>query len=124
MNKIYLLGNVGQDAELKNQWLNFSLATSKKIKASQTDWRTDTQWHRCKMWGERAQKLQQYILKGTKLLVEGEVQYSEYTKKDDTKGYSTDIFVHNVEFASKAQQNPTQQSSGAAEFDDSEELPF
>ena len=123
MNKIYLLGNVGKDSETNGAWLNFSLATSKKIKASQTDWRTDTQWHRCKMYGERAQKLAQYVLKGTKLLVEGEVQYSEYTKKDGTKGYSTDNFVHNIEFAGRP-AGEQKAASDAPQFDNEEELPF
>ena len=116
-----MTGNVGQDGKLENQWLTFSLATTKKFKTAQGDYKQDTQWHRCKMYGQRAEKIAQYILKGTKLLVEGEINYGEWVKKDGTKGYSTDIMVRDIEFLSKAQQV---EKSDAPQFDQDSDLPF
>jgi single-strand DNA-binding protein len=100
MNKVILVGNIGKDAECKRvgdgSVLTFSVATSEKWsdKSGQKQERTD--WHRCELWGKRADALAQYITKGSRVAVTGSVHYREY-EKDGTKRYSTEIRVDDIE---------------------------
>ena len=55
-------------------------------------------WFNCIMFGERCEKLAQYLVKGTKVICEGSLQLSSYEAKDGTKKYSTDIYIDNLEF--------------------------
>lgn len=110
MNKVFLLGNLGADAELKvtqggQVVLKFSLATTEKWKNRNDEMQEKTNWHRCALWGKRAEALAPHLKKGSRLFVEGSVEYSSY-EKDGEKRYSTDIKVTNIEFAGgKSQQN-------------------
>lgn len=102
MNKVILCGNLGADAELKvtqsgKAFLKFSLATTETWKDKDGNKQEKASWHRCQMWGDRAEKLAQHLTKGTKLLVDGSIEYGSY-EKDGVKHYTTDIKVFNVEF--------------------------
>lgn len=105
MNKVMLLGHVGGNAELKefddNSVMNFSLATNRKWKDKAGKPQESTEWHKVAMWGERAEKLAQYITKGKMLLVEGEIRTRTYEKDDETK-YFVEIVANNIEFAGGA----------------------
>lgn len=103
MNKVLLLGRLGADAELRvtaggTSICKFSLATSEKFKDKEGKQQERTEWHRCQLWGDRGEKLSQYLTKGKQLLVEGSIQYGKYEKDGQTL-YTTDIRVNNVEFA-------------------------
>ncbi len=103
MNKVFLLGHLGADAELKvlangQTVLNFRVATTEKWKDAKGELQEKTEWSRCALWGKRAESLSQYMLKGSKVLVEGALNTTTY-EKDGEKRYSTEIKVFNVEFA-------------------------
>ncbi len=106
MNKVTLLGNLGNDAELKsfsngNSVLNFSLATSENWKDKETGERKEkTQWHRCALYGKRGEALASHLKKGMKILVEGQIEYRT-AEKDGVKTYFTDIKVLDVHFTQK-----------------------
>lgn len=107
MNKVILVGNLGSDSELTttssgSQILKFSLATTEKWK-SDGEKKERTDWHRCVLYGPRAEFLQQYLKKGTQILVEGSVRYSSFEDKEGKKQYRTEISVNNVEFVGKKQ---------------------
>jgi len=127
MNKVILIGNVGSDSELKTTQsgqsiLKFSLATSEKWKDKEGNKQEKTEWHRCQLWGTRGNALHKYILKGTKLAVEGSIAYSSYGDKDGNTRYVTDIKVYNLEFVGGQK---TQQRQSAAESTDYDEpMPF
>lgn len=117
VNKITLLGNVGRDPETRFMdsglaVVNFSLATSRKPK----DKPEVTQWHNLVAFGKTGELISQYVSKGSKLYVEGEVQYSEY-EKDGIKRYATKIVVNDVSFLSP----PTE---AKPEPEPEEEFPF
>jgi single-strand DNA-binding protein len=74
MQKLIIAGNVGKDAELRrlgngDPVLNFSVAVDQGKDASGN--KRDTLWVDCSVWGKRAESLQNYITKGTKLTLEG-----------------------------------------------------
>lgn len=117
MNKLILVGNVGADAELRvlagdNAVLNFSLATTET-------WTKDgvkqekTEWHRCSLFGPRAKGLAPHILKGTKLAVEGSIEYRSY-EKDGVKQYATNVKVKEVEFAGGPKNGATRSNDDSA----------
>tara|TARA_R110000744_G_scaffold136983_4_gene247323 strand:- start:222 stop:695 length:474 start_codon:yes stop_codon:yes gene_type:complete len=82
-NLAIFVGNVGQDGQVKEVGkdntlvLNFSVA----VKTGYGQ-RAETLWVQCAIWGDRAEKLEQYITKGTKLVVKGEVTPEAYENKD------------------------------------------
>lgn len=84
MNTANFAGNVGQEPRMntvntangQKSVLNFSLAVQKRTKDQQGNY--ETLWVDCAIWGDRADKLQQYITKGTKLAVSGSVDVDSY----------------------------------------------
>lgn len=121
MNRVTLMGNLGKDAELRvlangNAIAKFTLATTEKWKNSEGEPQEKTQWHRCSMFGKRASALAQHLKKGTKLVVEGSIDYGSY-EKEGVKHYTTDIKVSNVEFAGGTKTGGTSSESdgGSAE---------
>ncbi len=79
-----IAGNVGKDAQLRtldsgDKVLNFSVAVSNgKDKDGN---RRDSTWFDCALWGKRAESLERYITKGTRLVVTGRPQAREYEGK-------------------------------------------
>lgn len=103
VNKVILLGTVGQDPKLKHTQggqaiLELRLATTEKWKdATSGQMREETQWHACTMWGKRAESLARFIVKGDQLYVEGSIVYRTWNDKDGNKRYATDIRVADIE---------------------------
>jgi single-strand DNA-binding protein len=136
INKVTLIGAVGQDPESRFtaqglQITSFSLATSEKRK----DKDEVTQWHNCVAFGKLAEIVQQYVVKGSKLYLDGAIQYQTY-EKDGEKRFATKIVVNDISMLSPAQgqaQNGAQKARSTArpasaapvqeEFEDSE-IPF
>ncbi len=89
VNKIILIGNVGRDPEIRNaqdgtKIANFSVATSETWRDKATGERKDrTQWHRVVIFNDRlADVAQQYLKKGMKVFVEGQLQSRKYPDKE------------------------------------------
>jgi single-strand DNA-binding protein len=104
MNRVMLLGNIGADPELRmtqggNAVLKFSLATSFRWKDERGEKQEKTEWHRCVMWGKRAEGLAKHLSKGSKIAVEGRIQYGKYEDKNGVERYSTDIVIDTLHFA-------------------------
>ena len=96
VNKVILVGNLGRDAELRYTSggapvSSFSLATTEvwNDKGGQNQERTE--WHRISLWGKSAESLQEYLVKGKQIYVEGRIQYREWTDKDGVKRTTTEI---------------------------------
>ena len=75
INRAIILGNVGQDPEVRympdgTAVANLSIATSEAWKDKQTGEKKEkTEWHRCNAFGKLAEIIQQYVKKGSKLYV-------------------------------------------------------
>jgi single-strand DNA-binding protein len=132
LNRAELLGNVGQDPELRNTSggtavLKLSIATEDSYKDKSGEWQKITDWHRVVIWGKRAAPLAGLINKGDKLYIEGKIKTRSYDK-DGEKRYSTEIVASEVILcggkgggAAKTPAAPAPDQSG--EYDDSE-IPF
>lgn len=100
VNKVTLLGIVGRDPEIRYtaQGLcvaSFSFATSEKRK----DKDPVTQWHNCVAFGKLGEIVAQYVTKGSKMYVEGAIDYQAY-EKDGEKRYTTKIVLNEVSLLS------------------------
>ena len=111
----------------------FSLAVDRKFKQ---EGQPTADFINCLAFGKRAEFLEKYCKKGTKLVVEGSWQTGNYINKDNQKVYTNDCLIENCEFAesknasSGSNQNPAQSNASSDGFmniqdgiDDSE-LPF
>jgi single-strand DNA-binding protein len=96
VNKVILIGNVGNDPEIRympngNAVANISVATSDSWKDKSTGEQQDrTEWHRVVYFNRLAEIVEQYVKKGSKLYVEGRLQTRSW-EQDGVKRYSTEI---------------------------------
>ena len=85
VNKVILMGNVGQDPELRSmpngdQVANLTIATSEVWNDKNTgEKKEQTEWHRVTFWRKPAEIIGQYVKKGDKLYVEGKLQTRKWT---------------------------------------------
>ncbi|MEO6833900.1 MAG: single-stranded DNA-binding protein [Chitinophagaceae bacterium] len=105
-NKVQLIGNLGQDPEMKTLAngtvvTKMNIATSDVWKDARGEKQTDTQWHRVTAFGKTAEVIGQYLKKGSQVMIEGRLKYGEYLDKEGQKRYTTDIVVNELEFLDK-----------------------
>ncbi|MCP9289965.1 MULTISPECIES: single-stranded DNA-binding protein [Gracilimonas] len=96
LNKAMLIGNLGQDPEVRYTQSNtavatLSIATSERFKDSNGEYQERTEWHRVVAWGRTAEICQQYLSKGSKVYIEGPIQTRQWEDKDGQKRYTTEI---------------------------------
>ena len=101
VNKVILVGNVGNDPEVRympngNAVANISIATSDSWKDRNTGEQQErTEWHRV-VFNRLAEIVEQYVKKGTKLYLEGRLQTRSY-EQDGVKKYSTEIVANEMQ---------------------------
>ncbi|HAB30875.1 MAG TPA: single-stranded DNA-binding protein [Gemmatimonadetes bacterium] len=97
LNKVMLIGNVGNDPDIRatssgTQVAKVSLATNRQWKDSSGQQKEKTEWHRLTFFGRLVDIVDQWVKKGDRLYVEGRLEYSE-SETDGQKKYWTDIIV-------------------------------
>ncbi len=106
MNKVIIMGNLGQDPEERfmpsgTAVCNISVATSRKWKDKDTNEpKEETSWHRCVAFGKTAETIVKYFKKGNKIMIEGRLKYGSY-EKEGVKHYTTEIVIDRFEFVEK-----------------------
>jgi single-strand DNA-binding protein len=98
INKIILIGNLGQDPELRYTSsgvavASFSMATSESWKDQDGNVQEKTQWHKLVAWRKLAEIVGEYLKKGSKVYVEGRIQYRSYDDKNGVKKDITEIVI-------------------------------
>ena len=101
VNKVILVGNLGRDAEVRHTSGGTAVAT---LSLATTDIWTDkggqrqekTEWHRVVLWGKTAETLQEYLLKGRQIYVEGRLQTRQWDDRDGNKRYTTETRADRV----------------------------
>ena len=137
INKVILVGTLGQDPELKQTQsgtsvCQLSVATNESWKDKNTGERKEsTEWHRVVLWQRLAEIAGEYLHKGSQVYIEGKLQTRKY-EKDGVTHYSTEIVGQELQMLggkgggqqqAPAQQAPQQapQQSGGIQDDD---VPF
>ena len=134
MQVVTICGNVGKDMELratKNGTTvgEFSVAVNKK-KPDGTD---ETSWYRCSMFGSRAERIAQYITKGKKVTVVGELSPGVWESESGAH-INLDIAVYALDFVGGGEQKQEHttstgyqrpaQAPAPAQYDYEEDIPF
>jgi single-strand DNA-binding protein len=100
VNKVILVGNLGKDPEIRRTQdgrpiANLSVATSESWRDKTTGERKEkTEWHRVVIFNEGLCKVvEQYLKKGAKVYLEGQLQTRKWTDKDGHDKYSTEVVL-------------------------------
>ena len=106
VNKITLIGNVGQDPEIRRldngtPIGKFSLATSESYKDAAGELQTQTEWHNLSVWSKNAENAEKLLKKGSLVYVEGKITYRKYTDKNGVERTATDIVVNSFRVLGK-----------------------
>ena len=101
VNKVILVGNLGRDPEVRRMTngdavVNLNVATSESWKDKATGERKErTEWHRVVIFNENLAKVaEQYLHKGSKIYLEGQLQTRKYTDKDGVEKYTTEVTLN------------------------------
>lgn len=108
LNKVMLIGRLGQDPELKytpsgSAVCNFSIATSESWTDKAGQKQEKTEWHRIVVWGKLAELCNQYLGKGRQAFVEGKLQTRSWEDKEGQKKYTTEVMANTVQFLDSKQ---------------------
>jgi len=121
MQTIIISGNIGSDA-VTRQTQKGDKITAFNVGAQQ-GWgdNKSTNWYRCNVWGDRGEKIAQYLLKGVKVFVTGELSIGSYEGK-----VQFDVRVNEIEWERRGgndQREPARQAAPSFD-DDSDSVPF
>ena len=100
LNKVMLIGRLGQDPEVRNtqdgrSLCTFSIATSESWNDKNTgEKREKTEWHRIVVFNEGLVNIvQQYVKKGSNVFIEGQLQTRKWEDKDGIEKYTTEVVL-------------------------------
>ena len=115
-NKVILVGNVGKDPEIRrfenNMKASFSLATSETYTPRGGDRVTQTEWHNIVAWRRLAELAENYIRKGSQILVEGKLRYRSYDDREGIKRYIVEVEADVIQLLGRRPDSSNQQSTG------------
>lgn len=137
INKVILVGNLGQDPETKytpsgDAVTNLSIATSEQWKDKNSGEKKErTEWHRVVMWRKLAEIAAEYLRKGSQVYIEGKLQTRKWQDKDGNDRYTTEIVANEMQMLGGKGERPAARPQAAdglntdasgAPFDD--DIPF
>jgi single-strand DNA-binding protein len=107
LNKVFLIGNLTRDPELKalpsgTKVASLALATNRVWKDQKGVRQESTEYHNVVAFGRQAETLTQYCKKGSSLYIEGRIQTRSWDAQDGTKKYRTEIVLEGFQFGPKA----------------------
>lgn len=100
LNKVELIGNLGQDPEVRympngGAVANLTIATSETWKDKTTgEQKEKTEWHRVVIFGKLAEIAGEYLRKGSKVFIEGQLQTRKWTDQAGVEKYTTEIVLN------------------------------
>jgi single-strand DNA-binding protein len=121
VNKAILIGNLGQDPELRytgsgTAVCTFSIATNESYEDRDGNLVERTEWHNIETWGRTAENCNEYLSKGRTVFVEGKLQTDSWEDRDGNSRKTTKIRAFQVQFLGSGQGQSTQRSGGG-DFD-------
>ncbi len=105
-NKVQLIGNVGNDPEIKTlengkKLAHLTIATNDHYKNEKGEKVQQTEWHRVTAWGKTAEIIENYVVKGKEVAVEGKLTHRSYEDKNGEKRYVTEVVINEILLLSK-----------------------
>ena len=132
LNKVQLIGNVGNDPEIRyldsnpnqqgqNKVASFRLATTERYKDRNDQLQSKTEWHNIVVWNGKATIIEKFVHKGSNLYVEGKLTTRQWTDQQGNKRYTTEVSAENIQLLDKPTGNQSAQPAQSENYDD---LPF
>ena len=141
VNKVILLGNLGNDPDVKYTQggmaiTTLSIATTSVRKDKDGNQQEKTEWHRVKLFGKLGEIAGEYLKKGRQVYIEGRIEYGSY-EKDGVKQCTTDVIADEMQMLGggesgerqssgqrpQRREAPAQRQAPADDFDDPN-IPF
>ena len=102
VNRVIIVGNLGADPEIRHTQggdavATLSVATSETWKDKSGEKQERTEWHRVVMWRRLAEIAQQYLRKGSKVYLEGQLQTRKWQAQDGSDRYTTEIVADQMQ---------------------------
>ena len=102
VNKVILVGNLGQDPEVKYMQngkavANLSIATSESWNDQQGQKQERTEWHRLTAYDKLAEIIGEYVKKGSKIYVEGKLQTRKWQDQQGQDRYTTEVIINQMQ---------------------------
>jgi single-strand DNA-binding protein len=130
VNKVILVGRVGQDPEAGQtqagkSFASFGLATTKTYKDQKGEKQKNTEWHKIVLWNRVAEVAEQYVKKGSLVCVEGEIRYKKFKNKEGIEKQHTEIMGINISLLdSRTEDNKSENQEPWGEEKIDSGLPF
>ncbi len=107
VNKVILVGRLGQDPEVRYTpsgaaVANFSVATNEAWTDKSGQKQERAEWHKVVVWGKQAELCKQYLAKGRQVYLEGRLQTRQWQDKEGQTRYTTEIQVQTIQFLGAA----------------------
>lgn len=117
VNKVILIGNLGQDPELRytgsgTAVCNLRLATNESYKDSNGEWVEKTEWHSVVAWARLAEICGEYLKKGSMIYIEGSLQTRSWEDRDGNTRYTTEVKAQEMQMLDSRGSN----GGGASEY--------
>ena len=131
LNKVQLIGNVGNDPEIRyldnnnqqgqqNKVASFRMATTERYKDRNGQIQSKTEWHNIVIWNGKATVVEKFVHKGSNIYVEGKLTTRQWTDQQGNKRYTTEVAVDNLQLLDK----PSNGNQPAAQTENFDDLPF
>lgn len=100
INKVFLMGHVGQDPVVRQtptgkSVCDLSLATNRSVKAGET-WVDEPDWHRLRLWEQRAEVALRYVTRGSAIAIEGQLRTESWTDQQQVRHTRSFVHVENL----------------------------
>ena len=123
LNKVMLLGRLGQDPELVYSQsevaiCKFSVATTESVKKGDS-WEEKTDWHNVVCFAKLAENSAKFLKKGSLAFVEGRLQTQKYQDRDGNDRYKTEVIANSVKFLDSKEK-----SNGGFNLNNNNDLPY
>ena len=127
--KVIIVGNLGRDPEMRytpsgNPVTNMNVAVNRTWTNSEGQQQKDTTWFRVAVWGKQAETCNQYLSKGSRVLIEGDrIQARAYKNRDGEPAASLEFTATRVRFMG-GRGEPTEAPAGEPPIEQEGEIPF
>ena len=126
LNKVMLIGNVGNDPEIRYLDSNpqspqgnakvasFRLATTERYRDRGGETRENTEWHSIVAWRSNADLVEKFVHKGSQIFIEGKIRTRQWTDQTGNKRFTTEIQADNIQLLGKRPDAPQGDQNGNA----------
>ena len=113
INKVILVGNVGQDPEVRytgdvnngTKVATIRLATTERYRDRNNNLQEHTEWHNVVVWRNQADVVEKYVKKGTQLYIEGRLRSRTWEDQTGAKRYAIDIVADTIQLLGRKQES-------------------